>query len=205
MKHSLGELFALVSAAGIGDPGGFPLRATLAAIASAEGGDPNAWVEHDPPSSATAPPSSGLYQVNRGSWPEIYEQTERVRRAPISDKEKILGMTALVQPIVLDALQTAATATRTLAERGIRVSLLHAALFMDATWQAGSGHLARWSKRTRTGDPSEIVNPTRTASVEASLRRLAPSVFNVASDVALVLGVVGLFGLAALILSRWKP
>ena len=51
MRHSLAELLRLVSAAGVRDMAdGFPLRATLAAIAQAESsGDPNAWVERDPP------------------------------------------------------------------------------------------------------------------------------------------------------------
>lgn len=206
MKHSLAEIYSLVSEAGILDPGGFPLRATVAAIAMEESrGNPNAWAQHDPPTSSTAPPSSGLYQVHRSAWPEIYEQTERVRLAPhLSDKEKILGMTELVKPIISYALDAAGDAARTLAARGFRVSPLHLALYIDATWQAGAGHLARWAQRTRTGDPREIVNRERTVRAEVSLRHLAFRALEVAPDIAIILGVLAAFGLIAYAMSQWK-
>lgn len=204
MKHTLAEIDGWVSAAGVRDPDGFPLRATLAAIGQAEGADPNAWVAHDPPKSATAPPSSGLFQVHRGAWPEIYEQTERVRLAAIPDRDKGIAMAELVKPILADAFRHAALATRILGDRGIRVTPLETALFIDATWQAGGPHLLAWAQRTRTGDPREIVNPSRTVDVEVALRKLAGEELGLAPGIGLVLGVLAAFGLAAVVLSQWE-
>ena len=205
MRFSLGDIYSIVSESGLKDPSGFPLRAVMASIGHAEGaGDPNAFVAHDPPSDPNAPPSSGLYQVHRGSWPEIFEKTERIRLSLLSDRDKVMGMTELVRPIIADALHAAARANRVLAARGIRVNPLDMALFIDATWQAGAGHLERWARRTTTGDPREIVNPRRTAAVEVSLRRLASQALGLDGSYGMVLGALVAFGLAAYIMSQWK-
>lgn len=204
MRHSLAELYAWVSAAGVRDPDGFPLRATLAAIGQAEGADPNAWTAHDPPKSATAPPSSGLFQVHRGSWPVIYEHTELVRRAPLSDRDKAIGMTELVKPILEDAYAHALLAARILAERGIAGSPLDTALFIDAAWQTGGPNLLAWARRTRRGDPREIVNPTRTVDVEVALRTLAGDELGLVQGAGLLLGILAGFALAGVVLSQWE-
>ena len=163
-------------------------------------GDPNAWVPHDPPSNPKASPSSGLYQVHQAAWPEIYEETERVRRSALSDEAKIVRMTELARPIMADALAAAGTATRTLSLRGIAVNPLNTALFVDAAWQAGAGHLARWASSTRSGDPRGIVNAKRTVEVEVALRRLAADVLEVASDASVAFGVLAAFAIVGLVL-----
>lgn len=205
MKHSLPELLARITEAGVRDPAdGFPLRATMAAIAQAEGADPNAWTEHDPPTSATSPPSSGLFQVHLAAWPTIYAETERVRHAPLGDRDKILAMTAMVKPIIADAFAAAVAAEARLESRGIEPTPLRRALMMDAVWQAGAPHLAHWARTTRTGDAREIVNPQRTIDVEVALRSLAPGALEITAGAGLLLGVLAAFGLAAFALSRWK-
>ena len=202
MKHSLAEIFSIINDAGVRDLGGFPLRATLAAIALGEGADPNAWVEHDPPTSSTAPPSSGLYQVNRRAWPQIYENTERVRLAALSDRDKMLAMTVLVKPIAVHMLEGALEASDILAERGFKATRLQQALFMDAAWQAGAGGLAAWARRTRTGDPREIVNAPRTIAAEVSLRKLAGEALGLASGEGILIGLLVAAGLFAVVMSQ---
>lgn len=203
MRHSLLQVYDLLS--GLPDPGGFPLRALMAGIAMAEsGGNPNAWVAHDPPSNPRASPSSGLYQVHQAAWPEIYDQTERVRGSSLSDEEKIVRMTELAKPIMAEILNASLKATRVLRARGIRVTPLQSALFVDAAWQAGAGNLARWAASTSTGDPREIVNPSRTVAVEVVLRRLASQALGVAPAMGEALGVLAVFGFAVLVLSQWK-
>lgn len=206
MRRTLPEIYAAVTDAGLRDLGdGFPLRAVMAAIAEAEGADPNAWVAHDPPSSETAPPSSGLYQVNRRWWPRIYEDTERVRRAPIPDRDKMIAMTVLVEPIIVDALQHARRARVILAERGIPTSDLQQALFVNAAWQAGGPYLLEWARRTKRGDPRELVNPERAIAVETSLRGIAGEALGLMPGAGLLLGTLVLLGLGAFALSQWKP
>lgn len=202
MRHSLPEIYNLVSSE-LPEPGGFPLRALMSGVAVAEGGDPDAWVAHDPPSNPNAAPSSGLYQVNRGSYPKIYDQTEQVRLHPgLSDEEKILAMTELVKPIVSEMLNAALSATHLLATRGIAVDPLNTALFVDAAWQSGAGHLEQWARRTRTGDPREIVNPPRTNAVEAILRSLASQTLGVVPGAAVAALLVGGLLVGGLVLSK---
>lgn len=205
MIHRLPELQSLIKQAGVPEPDGFPIPAILAAIAKAESnGDPNAWVAHDPPSNPRAAPSSGLYQIHRPFWPEAYEQTELVRTNPsMRDREKIVEMTRLAKPVLIDALETAARASRILASRGFRVTPLQSALFMNATWQAGADNVIEWAKGTRTGDARMIVNPSRAVDVEVSLRQLAAGAIGVAPGAGLLLGVVAVFGVAALLVAAW--
>lgn len=204
MRHRLPELVGLMGDAGLSDPDGFPLRALMAAIGEAESeGDPNAWVAHDPPTNPKAGPSSGLYQVHQPYWPTIYRDTEAVRLDPsLSDADKIVFMTELAKPIMANMLSAAMAAARTLAARGIPAGALNTALFVDAAWQSGGDHLARWAQHTRTGDPREIVNATRTINLEASLRDLAAGPLGVTSGLLVAAGVFGAFGLAALVLSQ---
>ena len=204
MRQSLPAILDAITAAGVRDRDGFPLRATMAAIAQAEGADPNAWVEHDPPTSRNAPPASGLYQVHRGSWPKIYADTERIRHARISDRDKMIAMTVLVEPIIEDAYRTAVTTAQTLGRRGIVTTFFDWALFMDATWQAGSPHLAEWAQRTRRGDARTIVNPPRAIRVEVALRKLAADELGVAPGMGVAVGVLFALGLAAWALSQWE-
>ena len=206
MKHTLAEIFEIVTAAGLEDAGGFPLRATMAAIAFAEsGGDPDAFVEHDPPTSLTAAPSSGMYQVNRRWWAEIFAATERVRLNPaLSDAEKMIRQTQLVRPIMADALRAASNAARTLQSRNVYVDVLNTALFVNATWQAGADNVAAWSRTTRTGDPREIVNPKRSVDVEVDIRKLAGSAVGASSAFVTALGLLAAFGFVGAILSRWR-
>jgi hypothetical protein len=206
-NHSLTELYGLMGTAGLPDPQGFPLRALMAGIAEAESlGDPHAWIPHDPPSRPNAPPSSGIFQVNQGIWPAIYEATERVRNdRSTTDEEKILAMTALVKPILMDDLTAALAAARTLATRGVKVTLLNTALFVDAAWQTGAGHLAKWAVSTKSGDPHEIVNPTRTVAIEVALRNLASEALGVSSGVEVAVAVLGGVLIAVFVLAKWNP
>ena len=203
MRLSLADLHATIRQSGLPELQGLPTSAIMAAIAAAEGGDPEAWVEHDPPRSSRAPPSSGLYQVNRGSWPEIYEATEQVRLdTTLSDRQKVVRMTDLARPILADALETAAAAQRTLAARGMPPAPLQVALFVNATWQAGSDNVLEWARRTVTGNPGEIVNPKRALAVAASLRHLAADALGLIPGAGMILGVFALFGLAAFAVSQ---
>lgn len=205
MKHSLETIYRIITEAGIGDPAGFPLRAALATIAVGEGGDPNAWVEHDPPRDPLAPPSSGLYQVHRRAWPKIYEEMETIRRAPLSDREKILAMTLLVRPIALHMLEAAFRATQILADRGLPISRLNTALFMDAAWQTGAEGLYEWARRTRSGNPREIVNAPRSLAAEVSLRQLAGDALEASVPSAgLLLGALLALVLVGYALSHWE-
>lgn len=204
MKHTLSELFDLLS--GLPDPHGFPLRALMAGIAEAESrGDPDFWIAHDPPSKPHAGPSSGVYSVHQPAWPAVYAATEAVRLDPnLSDGEKIVRMTELARPIMVDGLTAAIEASRTLAARGIKTTALETALFVDAAWQTGAGHLASWARSTSTGDPREIVNPARTVAVEVALRTLAHEALEVAPGIVVALGTFAAFGLAAFALSQWR-
>ena len=78
------------------------------------------------------------------------------------------------------------------------------ALFIDATWQAGSGHLAKWAQRTKTGNPREIINPGRSLAIEAILRKIAPESLGLVPLAGISLGVLVLLGIAAYALSQWK-
>lgn len=204
MRHSLVELFDLM--ADLPDPHGFPLRALMAGIAEAESrGDPDSWVAHDPPTNPRAAPSSGLYSVHATAWPSVYAATESVRlNGSLSDEEKIVRMTELARPIMVDAISAALEASRTLASRRISIGMLDTALFVDAAWQSGAGRLVSWSHSTRTGDPREIVNPARTVAVEVALRSLAHEALEVAPGIVIALGALGTLGLGAFLLSRWN-
>lgn len=189
---------------GVPETGGFPVRALLAGIAEAEsGGDPSAWVAHDPPTNPKAAPSSGLFQVHRSDWPTLYDETERVRLDPtLSDEEKISRMTEIAGPILKDGLQAALEAARVLERRGIAADVLRVALFVDAAWQTGAGHLLRWAHSTRTGDPREIVNAKRTVKIEVALRNLAAEAVAAAPAILVAFGVLIGFGFAAWLISK---
>ena len=65
MTRSVDEIYAVLAAV-VQDPGGFPLRATMAAVANAESnGNPNAYVPHDPPTNPDAAPSSGALSLSK--------------------------------------------------------------------------------------------------------------------------------------------
>lgn len=204
MRHSLPEIYELMSA--IPEPSGFPLRALMAGIAEAESrGNPLAWIPHDPPANLKAGPSSGLFQVHQPDWPEVYAATERVRlEAGLSEEEKIVRMTDLVRPIMADAVRAAVEASRVLASRGIHVGALEMALFVDATWQIGAPHLARWARTTHTGDARTIVNWARTVGLEVALRDVASDSLGIAPGIAVAGAVVGVFAILGLALSQWK-
>ena len=201
MKHGLIELYELIGGV-LGDPSGFPLRAVMTGIAFEEShGDPLAFVLHD---GRDRSPSTGLYMVHQPAWPEIYAATEAVRTeadGPSSDEWKIQEMTRLAEPILADALKAAVAAGHTLNSRGFSTTVLDTALFVDAAWQTGSPHLSAWARSTKTGDPREIVNPSRTVSIEAALRDLAHGELGVVPGVGVALSILGGLAAGALVLS----
>lgn len=202
MRHSLTELYDLID---LPDPQGFPLRALGASIAEAESaGDPLAFVAHDPPPKGA--PSTGLFMVHQPAYPEIFAATEAVRTDPsLTDEEKIARMTDLARPILADMLSSAVTATRILQARGLPTNMLSTALFVDAAWQTGGSHLLAWAHSTATGNPSEIVNHSRTIAIEVALRDLAHEALGVAPGLAVAAAFIGGLIAAGTALAFWDP